>query len=332
VGRAVNSLLAGNAGLAVFVVAHNCTDKTREMATHAGARVVALDDVESRGKAAALRHGFAAAAAAGFDAFLVVDADSVASANLVEETRLALRRGAAATQCRYEQRAAEGRRPTQAGRLSLLAFRGMNVLRARGRAAFGFSAGIFGNGFALTAETLGRVPYENNGITEDVEYHARLVAAGLRVTWLDGTHVFADLAAAGATQVRQQARWEGGRLHVAKSATPLLLKALLRGRLRAAETLLDVWSLPLSRALAAAVLCFAVGLNWLNVYAECCAGVLVLYLIGSVLLGEEPGKDVGALIGAPLFVLRRLAQSGKMLRHAGKSAEWVRTSRETTRP
>ena len=58
----------------VFVVAHNCTDATADLGARAGARVVELSEPDARGKGAALRAGFAAARAAGAQAFLVVDA------------------------------------------------------------------------------------------------------------------------------------------------------------------------------------------------------------------------------------------------------------------
>ena len=63
--------------------------------------------------------------------------------------RAALERGAAATQCRYELELPYSRRATSLERLRVLAFRGINVLRARGRAELGFSSGVFGNGFAV---------------------------------------------------------------------------------------------------------------------------------------------------------------------------------------
>jgi hypothetical protein len=180
----VGSLQAAASGAPVYVVAHNCQDATADAARAAGARTLELNHPEMQGKAAALRFGFDQALADGANAVLVVDADSTVSANLVAETRTALEAGAELTQCRYELDADAGRAGALA-RLKALAFRGMNVLRPRGRARLGFSAGLFGNGFALTREALERAPFEGNGIAEDAEYHAQAVAAGLKVEWLE---------------------------------------------------------------------------------------------------------------------------------------------------
>jgi len=326
VARAVASVKAQAPDARVYVVAHNCTDGTAKAAVGAGAEVLVLDDAGLRGKAAALRHGFAGAIASGADACLVLDADSVACEGLLDATRAAFAAGAKATQCRYEQRAVAGQETGSGARLRILAFRGMNVLRARGRAALGFSAGIFGNGFAISAGTLAAVPYTADGIVEDLEYHVRLVAAGGRVTWLDGARVYAELAAGGKVQARQQARWEGGRLAAARQSSGLLVAAVARGRFRAAEALLDLWSLPLSRAVALAV--FGILIPEARLYGAACLLVTAGYLAGTIVVGEEPGRDLLALVAAPGFVVRKLVQSGLMIRQAGKDAEWVRTERE----
>jgi len=229
------------------VVAHNCTDKTAAVAAGAGARVVELNHVMMRGKGVALRCGFEAARAAGANAFLVVDADSVASSNLIAATRTVLERGAAAAQCRYELELPSSRPATSLERLRVLAFRGINVLRARGRAGLGFSAGVFGNGFAVTDETIEQVPFTVDSICEDLEYHVQLVMARQRVAWVEEAYVHAPLAPVRSAQASQEARWEGGRMHVAARATGRLLAAIARGNWRVFEMLAEVWSLPISR-------------------------------------------------------------------------------------
>ena len=174
IARTVRSLRAADADTPVYVVAHNCSDGTARAAAEAGAEVVELNNRKLRGKGAALREGFTAAAAGGANAFLVVDADTVVSPNLVAATQELLSHGADATQCRYELELPAGiSSPKPMMRLRALAFRGMNVVRARGRAGLGLSTGLFGNGFALTAEALKRVPFDANSIAEDVEYHTR---------------------------------------------------------------------------------------------------------------------------------------------------------------
>ncbi len=334
IARTALSLKTADSAVAVFVVAHNCSDGTAAAAADAGAQVVELNNPRLRGKAAALRCGFAAAITAGANAVLVVDADSVVSGNLISATRAMLEQGAEATQCRYElEMPGPGSRPAHPlARLRALAFRGMNVLRPRGRAGLGFSTGLFGNGFALTSSLLERVPFNANSIAEDVEYHTRLVEAGVPVYWIGDAWVHAHSPASSAAQATQEARWEGGRLRVASRATGRLLGAVFHGHWRALETLADVWSLPLSRGVLALILTAALSVAWLHVFALLCAALAVLYVAEAALLGAEPVRDLAALVGAPLYLAWKALITPLVLRQSRSRAAWARTKREAPQP
>ena len=336
IARTIESVLAADASIPIYVVAHNCSDRTAATAAAAGATVLELNNPKLRGKGAALRHGFAAALAVGANAVLVVDADSVVSANLISATRAALEDGADATQCRYELElpasppGSNGLRPL--ARLRVLAFRGMNVVRARGRAGLGFSTGLFGNGFALAAETLERVPFSANSIAEDVEYSTKLIAEGIRVQWVGEAFARAHIPTGGAAQATQEARWEGGRLRVARQATGRLFAAVLHGNWRALETLADVWSLPLSRGILALLLTAALPVHWLHVFAIVCAAIAVLYVLESALLGDEPAQELAALAAAPVYLLWKAAITPLVVRQSRGRASWARTKREAQQP
>ncbi|MGO9335887.1 MAG: glycosyltransferase family 2 protein [Terracidiphilus sp.] len=332
IARTVRSLKAADAGTEVYVVAHNCSDGTAKAAAAAGARVVELNNRKLRGKGAALREGFTAALAGGANSVLVVDADTVVSANLIAATSETLEQGADATQCRYELELPASRSGHPLARLRALAFRGMNVLRARGRAGLGFSTGLFGNGFAVTAATLERVPFTVNSIAEDVEYHTRLVRAGIPVYWVEDAFVHAHSPASGAAQATQEARWEGGRFYVAGRVTGGLITAMLRGRWRAFETLADVWSLPLSRGILTLLLTLFLAVHWLHVFSLVCAGVAVLYVFQAALLGDEPLRDLAALVAAPLYLAWKALITPLVLRQSRSRAEWARTKREAPQP
>lgn len=332
IARTVESLQAAGCGREAFVVAHNCCDGTAQAAAHAGAQVVELNNRKLLGKGAALRHGFAAAISAGANAILVVDADSVVSPNLIRATRAILEQGAEAAQCGYEVELPLAGTGHPLARLRALAFRGMNVLRARGRAGLGLSTGVFGNGFALTAATLERVPFSANSIAEDVEYHTKLVEAGVPVFWIEDAFVHAHAPALGKAQATQEARWEGGRLRVASRSTRRLLGALLHGRWQAIETLADVWSLPLSRGILTLLLTLFLAVHWLHMFALVCAAIAVLYVVQAALLGDESMRDLAALGAAPLYIGWKALITPLVLRQSRSRAEWARTKREAPQP
>jgi len=305
---------ATDARTRILVVVHNCFDRTAEVAAYAGAEVLVLDDASRKGKGHALLAGMQSALARGAESIMIFDADSTCSHNLIVATRQAFREGAMATQCRYEM----GR-----SGLASIAFRGMNHVRARGRSAWGLSCGIFGNGFTLRAEVLRSVPYEFFSIAEDVEYHLALVRNGFRVQYIPEATVLGESAVDGKGSEEQRARWEGGRLNLARRYSGRLLKDVLRGRLRLAEPLMDVCSLPLAHAAA----CVALLLLLQSTYGVALLIVVCLYLTLAIGTGESPGDDVVELLRLPAYILWKLRLSGKIVARSSGDAAWVRTER-----
>ena len=123
----------------------------------------------------------------------------------------------------------------------------MNVLRPLGRERLGCSVGLFGNGFAVRREALEQVPFSGGSITEDLDYHLRLVHAGYRARFVDSTTVWAEAVTHSRESASQRIRWEGGRLHAgADTGCPRLVRGIAAGRLRLVEPLLDLLTLPLA--------------------------------------------------------------------------------------
>ncbi len=316
------------ASVRIYVVAHNCTDSTAERAFAAGAHVLTLND-SIAGKGHALYHGFEHALSAAAEAVLVIDADSTVSENLTSEVAHALASGSKALQARYV--VADGN-ATQRTRLLGLAFLGMNVLRPRGRSRLGLSCGIFGNGFALTADTIRRVPYVANSVVEDVEYHLHLLRAGIRVDFLDSASVLGEMPQQSAGASSQRARWEGGRILLRRQWTGPLLVEVLHGRLRMLEPLLDLLCLPLAWNVILLLTSLVLPLNWLRLYAIIGLLSFVLYVVVAACLDSEPYQSLRALLSVPGYMIWKLAQIPRTRRAARKDASWIRTQRnaETT--
>ena len=263
--RAIQSVLqsADSAATTVLVVAHNCTDATAAKARAAGASVLLLDDSTRSGKGYALSEGFRAALAGDSQAVLVMDADSLMDANLLAHVRHQLQAGARALQCRYEVNNSHDSARTK---LMSLAFFGMNVIRPRGRARLGFSAGIVGNGFVIHRDVLTLVPYGSHSIVEDVEYHLALLRAGIRVRFIDTAGVRGEMPATSKSSRAQRARWEGGRIHLMQRWAPKLLVNLLRGRMSLLEPLFDLLALPMASVVMLLLIMACFPFLWIRVY------------------------------------------------------------------
>ena len=319
----INSLRADRTTpFEVFVVAHNCTDQTAELASAAGARVLPL--VGLGGKGLALDHGFRKALELGADAVLVVDADSVVSKNLLAAVSGSIRAGASAVQARYEVANPDENQRT---RLSALSIFGMNVVRPRGRANLGLSCGMFGNGFALAADTLHLVPYTANSLVEDLEYHLRLLNAGTKVNFLDHACVFGEMPKASPAASTQRARWEGGRVQLRRTLALPMLNKVLGGELGLLEPLLDLLCLPLATQLPLLFLACIMPVRWARIYGG--VGLLgaVFYVVVCFILTIDKKSSLRALAAVPGYILWKALMLSKTAFASRQGAAWVRTDR-----
>jgi cellulose synthase/poly-beta-1,6-N-acetylglucosamine synthase-like glycosyltransferase len=229
--------------ITTVVIADNCTDSTAALAASAGTRVLVRTDALRRGKGFALEDAFATLLAENFDAIVVIDADTIVEANLLVEIVALLESGADGVQTRYRVLNSTASIRTRLMSVALMAF---NMLRPRGRDRLGFSAGVLGNGFALTRTTLEAVPYDAHSIVEDLEYHLRLVRSGRKIEFADGTTVRADMPTCAPGASTQRARWEGGRIRMIGQHSIGLAAEIVRGNVKLIEPLLELWLLPLA--------------------------------------------------------------------------------------
>ena len=326
VARCVQSLRADlGAGGLVLVVAHNCSDGTAAAAAAAGAQVLAVADDGAEGKGAALRAGFARAVKQGATVLAVVDADSVVDPGFSRAIAAAIESGADAFQARYVVRNAEAEART---RLTALGFLGFNVVRPRGRARMGFSAGIFGNGFGFRSSVLTKVPYAASSLVEDLEYHLRLVQAGFRVHFLESATVSSEMPSTAAGASSQRARWEGGRLRMARLWLPRLLgSAMRRGDLRLLEPALDLASLPLATEVLLLTAALLLPVLWLRLYAVAGFAILLGHVLSAAAEGNAWGMTGRALLSVPGYILWKLWMLPRTLVSSRGDAAWVRTSR-----
>jgi len=308
----------------IVVVADNCTDDTAIVARKAGARVIERIDQTRRGKGYALSYAFDRLAAETFDAFLVIDADTIVEPNLLAEVVKLLEGGVDGVQTRYGVLNPEASIRTRLMNTALMAY---NVLRPRGRERLGLSVGILGNGFALTSVTLAAVPYDAHSIVEDLEYSLRIVRSGRRIAFADGTTVRAMMPSAGRGVETQRARWEGGRFSMLAQNAPGLAREILHGRLELIEPLLDLLLLPLAFQVMLLAITATIPFAPARIYALIGLLLVGCHICAGIIVGGGSWRDFAALMSAPLYMLWKLKMAPQIIRSASINTPWMRTER-----
>lgn len=322
----------------VVVVADNCRDRTAEIAEAAGATVLVRNEPGRRGKGYALELAIERSIADGSaDAVVVVDADTLASANLLAAFAARLETGVEAMQARY---AVLNPHASWRTRLMTLAFALVNELRMLGRERLGASCGLVGNGMCFSIRALRLVPYRAFSLVEDLEYGIALAEAGIRVRFAPEAVVLSEMVAGEEASRSQRQRWEGGRLAIARAkALPLLLRGIESRSFVLLNLAFDLLLPPLSwlaayagvGAIAAAALVILGGASGLLLLPWLVAIVFLgVYVTRGLWLSGLGSSGVLALAWAPAFVVWKLLLP---LRGGRRGAStWVRTARDPKAP
>jgi hypothetical protein len=313
------------------VIADNCSDRTAEYARSAGVDVWERVDPTRRGKGFAL--GWALqrlhAEHGGEDAVVVLDADCVPSPNMLSAIEMRFRCGVNAVQINY---VAANPSASHASALRFAGFALMNTVRFQGKQRLGLSCGLVGTGMAFTTELLRREPWSVTGLTEDAEYHMRLVQSGERVEFVSEASVSSAVPTSLKKGAEQQARWEQGKLQLIRRwSARLLLGGLARRDVVRVHAGLEYLVPPQSLIAAGSVGSVLAGLllrsrhlTSLSLVTLIAQGVFVL---GGLRVVRAPIHVYRALLFAPLLIAGKVALYAKLLIGRGPTS-WVRTERE----
>jgi hypothetical protein len=321
------------AGRRVIVIADNCTDATADRARAAGVEVWERVDPERRGKGHALGWALERLQAEGdtFDAVAMLDADCVASPNMLRAVDARLRSGVSAIQVNY---VAANPEDSHAAALRFGGFALMNTVRFQGKQRLGLSCGLVGTGMAFTRELLARQPWTATGLTEDGEYHLRLVLAGERAEFVAEASVSSAVPTSLSGSSDQQARWEQGKLQLIGHWSHRLVLAGLRRRdpvrIHAGlECLVPPQSLIAAGSASSALAGLLLGSRRLLSLSLATLVAQFAFVLVGLRLVRAPLAVYRALLHAPALVFGKVALYARLLRGRGPTS-WVRTEREPT--
>ncbi|UCD58619.1 MAG: glycosyltransferase, partial [Candidatus Hydrogenedentota bacterium] len=133
----------------IVVVADNCTDDTAQIVRESGVRCLERSDEDKRGKGFALDWAFTQLKGAPFDAFVIIDADTIAERHFLRAMNQRLCEGEKAIQGYYDVMNPE---KSAMASLSYLSFVLSRNLRYKGRTRLGWSSNLLGNGMCFASE------------------------------------------------------------------------------------------------------------------------------------------------------------------------------------
>jgi cellulose synthase/poly-beta-1,6-N-acetylglucosamine synthase-like glycosyltransferase len=217
-------------------------------------------------------------------------------------------------------------------------------LRPLGRCRLGASAGLYGNGMAFRRDVLRRRRWTGH-LVEDAEFQMELLLRdGVRVVYVPDARLEAEMPAALDAAASQNARWERGRVEIAKRYVPMLVRGLPRARsgtrVAYADAIADHLVPPLSVVAAMQI----VGLT-VNTLATITVGrkfgrLAIVHVSTIVILGvhvvtglravSAPPTVYSSLLRVPSMIIWKVGLWSKALRPTS-DVSWRRTRRNAER-
>ena len=338
----------------VHVVADNCTDQTALVAQNEGVDVHVRTDKNNPGKGPALQWFLDQMWPSEMDpdAIVIVDADTLLSANFLSVIAGHLERGEKVIQAYYSVRD-----PSQSwsSGLRYAALAVLHFLRPQGRMVLGGSVGLKGNGMIFSSEVLRRYRWSAS-VTEDIELHMSIILGGGRVTFAPDAIALGEMPNLLANSKSQHKRWEAGRLEMARRYIPklfhtawteakahhlekayLFFDAIMEHLVPPFSILFGVNILLLIFNLGVVTLLSfyqsnlvssgSFGLAKFNILFSTILLVgQVIYLISGLRLVKAPRRAYLNLIYTPIYMVWKFIQYFQVITRRGQ-LEWIRTRR-----
>ena len=315
----------------IVVVADNCSDNTVSIVRDAGVHCLERNDPANPGKGQALNwalpqllhHG-------GPDAFVIIDADSLAAPNILAVFSHYIKNGEKIIQGRYD---VLNPAASVSASFAFFSFAISQNLQYRGRSRLGWSVTLLGNGMCLTNDIIKKFGWQAFSISEDLEYQLQLLLKGIKVFFADETGVSAEMPTSFKSFHQQRSRWDIGRYRLRNQYVPMFLKrALIEQRLSFLDAVLDLTIPPYTLYVGTSFFCLIV--HMLLFYQQpdlhfylwiMLNGGLIVYTITGLLIAGPPAKVVVNLLYAPLYLLLKIGIACQSI--FVKGTKWVKTER-----
>lgn len=231
IGNLIDSIKKNNYPqdkLTIFVVAHNCTDKTAKIGREHGATVYEYNNPNECTKGYALKYLFNQInkdyGTQNFDGFMVLDADNILDVDYISKMNDAfVDRGQKCTITSYRHSKNFGANPLSA----CYGIYWLNGCRAesRGRTVLGCSTRVPGTGFIISSHVV-KDGWKYVTLTEDWEFSADRIIEGEKIYYCDDAIFYDEQPTKLKIMWRQRVRWSRGHLLVCVTRFWDLLKGI----------------------------------------------------------------------------------------------------------
>lgn len=318
----------------IIVIADNCTDATAEIAEQMGAKCFSRVDEERRGKPHALHWLLSQIKLQEFDAFVIIDADTIIDCNFLAVMDEHVSQGAKALQGYFGVRNPNENWLT---RLSILPGILKFKMHFPGKNMLNLSCPLAGNGMCFSTEIFQKFGWNAFSLVENWEYYLMLTLQGYEVNSVKEAVIYSQVTKSLQAARSQRVRWSKGRLETLLKYWPDLLKqGILRCDINKIDALIEILRPSYSVQIFWSVIYFFVVIalrqfspafsSFLLSLAVFILGSQILYFFIGLLIQKPSLKTWLSLCMVPFYIIWKIFVTiNGMLTFRDKS--WIRTKR-----
>ncbi|WP_066348878.1 glycosyltransferase family 2 protein [Geminocystis sp. NIES-3708] len=317
----------------LIVIADNCSDRTVEIVTRMGIKVIQRQNQELKGKGYALDFGLNYLRQNPPDIVIFIDADSIVQPNTIKIlTETAIAKNKPIQGLYLMENSPEA---TPKDKISAFAFKVKNLVRPLGLHNLKQPCLLTGTGMTFPWHVIQKIDLGSNNIVEDMALGLDLAIAGYSPYFCLNTVILSILPQKKEVATIQRRRWEHGHLQTALQYIPRLIKeSIKQKRLDLLIIASDLFIPPLSLLVSIwlglsliSVLMIILNLNYIPFIALMIAGVMIFtgILIAWVKFGQEELPLIN-LLRIPLYILWKIPLYFKFLWK--RENQWIRTERD----
>lgn len=318
----------------LIVIADNCSDRTAEIVTEMGIKVIERENQELKGKGYALDYGLKFLDDHSPDVVIFVDADCILKPEAIKN----LTEKAIAT-----QKPVQGLylmenppQPTPKDQISAFAFKVKNLVRPLGLYNIKQPCLLTGTGMAFPWEVIKQVNLASSHIVEDMKLGLDLAIAGYSPVFCPAAEIMGVLPQQKQAATTQRTRWEHGHLQTALSYVPLLIKeSIKQKRLDLLILALDLSIPPLSLFVSIwlgltliSLVMIILNVSYIPFILSAMAGFMIFtaILIAWFKFGKEELPLI-TLVKIPFYILWKIPLYIRFL--FKRENQWIRTERDS---
>ncbi|MEW8360117.1 MAG: glycosyltransferase family 2 protein [Candidatus Thiodiazotropha sp.] len=320
--------------LKTYVIADNCSDRTAEIASAAGAECRVREDQVNRGKPYALNWLISNIDLDAHDAYVIIDADTTVDEDFFREMNISIGQGHKVVQGYFGVMNPDENWLT---RLSILPGILKFYLHFPAKNRFGLSCPLAGNGMCFHKSIFIEHGWNAYSIAENWEYYIQLAIAGKKVVSNENAVIYSQVTNNLKSGVTQRQRWQSGRMDtVSRYWRDLLAKYRKTKEYYLVDALIEVvrpshailFFGSTAFALITALLLIIAGANYLSLFLLSIAILMtqVIYFLYGLVIQKAPLKTWLSLLMVPYYLIWKFIISVKGA-WKKKEKEWVRTKR-----